>query len=104
MKIENLLEGIKVISSDIKKDEEVKIIEIDSRKVEPGFAFICFEGTKSDGHLYVKDAVKNGATFIIIQKDIEPIEGVNIIKIESGRATVGQIACNFYKNPSKEFK
>lgn len=104
MKIENLLKGVKVISSDIKKDEEIKGIAIDSRKVEAGFAFICFEGTKSDGHLYINEAIKNGATFIIIQKEIETISGVNVIKIEGGRAATGQIACNFYKNPSKEFK
>lgn len=45
--------------------------EIDSRKVIPGSLFIALPGERTDGHSFIADAFKNGATAAIIQKDIQ---------------------------------
>ena len=104
MKLEYLLNNINVISQKIVSDSEITGITIDSRKIEPGFAFICFEGTKSDGHDYIKSAIEKGAKTIITQKETEDFEGVNIVRVEKGRETIARIANNFYDFPSKKFK
>ena len=103
MKLEKVLEGIEVLSG-VYDNVDVAGITIDSRNVQSGYMFICFSGTKFDGHNYIKDAVANGATTIIVQKDVEKIEGVQFIKIPEGREYIAKIACNFYENPSKRFK
>jgi len=104
MTLSNLLNNINIISKKIISDDEITGITIDSRKIEPGFAFICFEGTKSDGHDYIKSAIEKGAKTIITQKETEDFEGVNVIQVEKGREVIAKLANNFYDFPSRKFK
>jgi UDP-N-acetylmuramoyl-tripeptide--D-alanyl-D-alanine ligase len=43
---------------------------IDSRQVIPGALFVALPGEKVDGHQYLEEAFKRGASFALIQKDI----------------------------------
>ena len=74
MNLEKVLEGIDVLSVDY-NNINIRGITIDSRSVEKDYAFVCFEGTKFDGHNYIKDAIANGAKAIIHQKYFDlPVE------------------------------
>lgn len=44
---------------------------IDSRQVIPGSMFVAIPGEKVDGHDYLTDAFKRGASFALIQKEID---------------------------------
>lgn len=44
------------------------MIKIDSRKVKEGDTFIALRGVNGDGHNYIEDAIKNGATKIIAEE------------------------------------
>lgn len=44
---------------------------IDSRQVIPGSLFVAIPGEKTDGHDYLTDAFKRGASFALIQKDVD---------------------------------
>ena len=43
------------------------MIKCDSRKVKLGDTFIALKGINSDGHKYIEEAIKNGATKIIAE-------------------------------------
>jgi len=43
-------------------------IKIDSRKVKQGDTFIAIKELNNDGHKYVLDAIKNGATTVIVEE------------------------------------
>ncbi len=43
-------------------------IKTDSRKVKPGDTFVAIKGFTVDGHDYIEQAIKNGATKIICEK------------------------------------
>lgn len=43
-------------------------ISIDSRTIEPGQAYLALKGTNFDGHDFVSEAVKKGATGVIVQQ------------------------------------
>ena len=43
---------------------------IDSRQVIPGSLFVAIPGEKTDGHDFLTDAFKRGASFALIQRDI----------------------------------
>lgn len=45
---------------------------VDSRQAIPGSLFIAYKGEKVDGHAYVADAFKHGATLALVEKDIDP--------------------------------
>ena len=43
---------------------------IDSRQVIPGSLFVAYRGEHVDGHDYIQDVVKRGASFALIDHDI----------------------------------
>lgn len=91
----------------IHNDIDIKYITFDSRKVEKDYLFIAINGFELDGHKYIDSAIKKGASAILIDetrydefKDLD----VEVLTTKSTRFIMGKLACNFYNNPSKEFK
>lgn len=54
--------------------------ETDSRKIMPGQTFVAIKGHTVDGHDYIDEAIKNGATQIIAEKDITAEVPVKVVK------------------------
>ncbi len=51
-------------------------LKTDSRKVKKGDTFIAIRNVNRDGHDYIEEAIKNGATKIICEKGSFPVETV----------------------------
>ena len=43
-------------------------LKTDSRKVKPGDTFIAIRNVNRDGHDYIPQAIKNGATKVIVEE------------------------------------
>lgn len=50
-------------------DTEIAGLTCDSRRVEPGWAFVCLRGTASDGHDFARKAAEKGAAVILAERD-----------------------------------
>jgi len=61
------LPGSEIVNPD--NYEAVSKVTIDSRKIEKGSLFIAIKGEKFDGHDFVRDVVKNGASAVIIERE-----------------------------------
>lgn len=81
----------------------VKGITDDSRKVKKDFLFIAVKGQTHDGHDFIDEAVKNGASAVIGQKEIN-IKRATYIKVKDSRRALGKIASNWYGKPSEKLK
>lgn len=91
----------------VSKDIEIKGITSDSRKVEEGYLFIAISGFEMDGHKFIDSAIEKGAKAILINEDrFDEFKDKNVVILTSAntRFEMGNMACNFYNNPSKEFK
>lgn len=81
----------------------IRDITSDSRKVEPGGAFIAISGTQTDGHQYIDIAIENGASAIICENlPHEHKNDISYVVVENSAASLGVIASNFYNNPSHQ--
>ncbi len=86
-------------------EAEVTGIEIDSRKVKSGSAFVAMRGTQSDGHDYIGKAVELGASVIICEKLPEVLaEGVTYVQYTNTEDVVGVLGTHFYGDPTKRMK
>ena len=45
---------------------------VDSRRVRPGQLFVALPGERTDGHLFLADAVRAGATALVVSRDPAP--------------------------------
>ena len=90
---------------EISGSDEIEIngIEIDSRKIKDGNAFIAIRGTQADGHDYISKAIELGAKAIICEKLPEKtIEGITYAIFSDTEDAVGKIATTFYGNPTEK--
>ena len=51
-------------------DIVIKGIKINSKEVEEGDLFVCTMGVTADRHDFIDDAIKHGASAILVSKDI----------------------------------
>jgi UDP-N-acetylmuramoyl-L-alanyl-D-glutamate--2,6-diaminopimelate ligase len=89
------------------EDIEVLDLEIDSRKIKEGSAFLALKGTRTNGLKYMRSAQEAGAAAILYQEKNPPsdedLEGITIpvIKIPKDKK-IGLLASWFYDNPSNK--
>ncbi len=67
-------------------------IERDSREVKPGQIYIAIKGENHDGHDFLEEAFKNGASKAIVEKEIEGIDKDKFIVVEDTLAILNQLA------------
>lgn len=105
MKIEEILNGIEVVSVTGTKNRAITGIEFDSRKVKKDSLFVAIKGYKSDGHDFVNSAIASGASAIICEILPEkPDKNICWIKTGDSAKALGLAASNFFGNPSRSLK
>jgi UDP-N-acetylmuramoyl-L-alanyl-D-glutamate--2,6-diaminopimelate ligase len=80
---------------------EISSVQLDSRQVHPGTAFIAVKGSATDGHQFIEKAIEKGATAIIAEQlPVEKKDGVVYVEVENSAAAAGYMASNFFGQPS----
>ena len=106
MKLCELMRDTGVLPGPFPEREELKGLSCDSRRVEPGFAFVCIRGTAVDGHEYVRQAVENGAAVIVAEHPVElgVADGVPQVLVASGRRAWARMCANWFGNPAERLR
>lgn len=95
--------GLKQIIGETNK--RISYITDNSKQVKPNSMFVAIKGTQFDGHKFIQDAIKNGATAIVCEELPENIyENITYIQVINSRIALGQIISEFYDNPARQFK
>ena len=95
MTVQQLLRGIAPI------DDQTTVagLTCDSRRVEPGFVFVCIEGTAVDGHRFAAAAHDAGAALVITQR---PMGLARELTVPSTRRAWAQLCANWFGNPAEQ--
>ncbi len=76
--------------------------ETNSKLIKPGQTFVAIKGYTVDGHDYIEDAVQNGATAIIAEKDVKC--GVPVTVVENSAKYYQDLLVKEYKDDFKDLK
>ncbi len=104
MKLLKLLDDLDIVEIWGNPNRIIKGISHNSKLVKADYIFVAIEGIKFDGHNFINDAVINGASVIIVSKNIKITEDVTIIKVKDTRLALSKVASAFYGYPAKELK
>ncbi len=97
MEYKELLQGI-IYSGSAPKGQCSGVAQ-DSRKVKPGFVFVCIEGRSSNGHEFAQKALDAGAGMIVSRQKLGlPCEVV----VEDTRSAYAQLCQNFFGRPAEK--
>ena len=84
---------------------EVKDLQIDSRNVKMGGAFVAVRGGVADGHQFIEKSIENGATVIVCEEmPANKKEVVTYVQVENSAIAAALMANNFYGKPSEKVK
>ena len=84
-------------------DVAVKDIKINSKDVTKGDIFLCTMGVTADRHLFIEDAVKNGAAAVVVSRDVKD-PGVPVVKVPDTNKEIFHLAGELYSYPQNELK
>lgn len=100
-----LLEGVDVLQVQGTTQLMVQNIAMDSREVRPDGLFIAAKGTRSDGHMFIDNAIQNGARVIVCETLPEKQSAeFTYVLVRSGAKAIGIIAHNYYGKPTEHLK
>ena len=99
MRLDQLLDGVRVLDVIGDPAVEVSAISFDSRAVQPGALHCCLPGGRQDGHRFAGDAVAAGAGSLLLQHDVDL--PVTRVLVDDPRAAMAPVAAAFYGHPSR---
>lgn len=100
--LHDLLQNINVERIIGSQDIFISSIVFDSREANASSLFVAVKGTHVDGHDFISTVIALGCKCIVSEKEIEIPADVCLIIVKNSALTLGQLASNFYKNPSQE--
>ena len=96
----------KVAIRSVKGDLSISVsdLQIDSRKIQKGSAFIAIRGGL-DGHQFIEKAIESGATSVVCEKLPATLhDEVVYVQVENSAVAAGEMAHNFYDHPSEKIR
>ena len=108
MNLRQLLQGLNITARTGSLDIDATGIVSDNREVKLGNVFVCYQGISIDSHIFIPDAVQNGAAVVIGEKPIAeltlPTERFTYIQVPNGRRAMSLVSANWHGNPAKKLK
>lgn len=83
-------------------DIEINDIKTNSKEVIDNDLFICIQGVTKDRNDYIWEAIKNGASAIVTNKDLK-LE-IPVIKVDNSNKELNKICKKFYDFDRNDFK
>ncbi|MDP9319880.1 MAG: UDP-N-acetylmuramoyl-L-alanyl-D-glutamate--2,6-diaminopimelate ligase [Chloroflexota bacterium] len=102
MKLGALLSQAKIPVPDGAADRDVRAITYDSRNVKEGSLFVAIPGFHRDGSDFVRDAVKNGAVAVVVERPTRA--KVPVAVVPDVRAALADLAAEFFDHPTEKLK
>ena len=99
MKLNELLQGIHVLESNVSFEMNIEAVAYDSRKVTAGSLFVAITGFASDGNRFIPMAREKGAAVVVTAK--KPEQDVPYVLVDNDRYALAMIGTNFYGHPAE---
>src|SRR6202171_3346677 len=84
-------------------DRAVESIAYDSRRVQRNGLFVALRGEKNDGHEFIGQAIENGASVIVAERE-EKNPRATCLLVENTRTALADLAATFYGLPAWRLK
>lgn len=113
MNIQDLCQAYPVLSLEGDTSHEVSNIVYDSRRARKGSLFVALRGSRSDGHDYLEQVIRQGAVGVVVMDSQLLLHKISvdkkcfqpaIVHVEDSRDALAFLANRFYHEPSKRMK
>lgn len=103
-KLSNLISALDGFKGPLLSDPVISGITLNSREVQPGFLFVAVSGGTTDGHQYIAESVRKGASVVIGEVPREALApfdpAIPYLQVAESRFVLAQISAAFWGNPA----
>lgn len=105
MRLKQLLSKITCRNVRLSKDVEISGLVYDSRNAVDGSVFFAIRGEKTDGHLFIDEAVRKGAAAVVHSSPLSsPEPDVSYFEVENSRAALSAASSYCFGEPSSRLR
>lgn len=104
MKLGRLLQAVPSAVLDGAAATEISGLACDSRAVRPGHLFFALPGEKTDGGLFIEDAVRRGAVAVVAGKNARAPRDLASVQVDCVRTSMADLAAEFHGHPSHKLR
>lgn len=102
MRLGDFLHEAKILDSYLpNEDLDIDIITNDSRKINKNSLYIAIPGNHWDGHIFLKEVLRKGASAVIVEHIHEEIP-ITQYKVPNSRQAWSNLSAAFFGHPSRE--
>jgi UDP-N-acetylmuramoyl-L-alanyl-D-glutamate--2,6-diaminopimelate ligase len=102
LKFSNLIEGIDISKRIAFRDVEVTGIAADSRSLKAGDCFVAIKGRAADGHSFVEEAIRKGASALVVERAIEG--AIPAVVVRDSSLVAALMAKRFFGDPASRLR
>ena len=116
MELSGLLRGLtyEVLKGTIRK--EIGKVTNDTRNVEERDVFVCIKGCRYDGHDFAGEALRRGASVLVVQDEgyfirwmkmlefADELEDVTVVRVSDARYALAMMSAGYYGYPAEKLK
>lgn len=104
-KLTHLLKAVTTVKVIGPTDRIITSLTDDSRKVSEGAMFVAVRGVTVDGHSFIPSLADRHPAAIVVENITETLfDGVTYIQVANSAIALGQLASQWYDNPSRRLK
>lgn len=101
MVLGDFMKKLSELYPNITQDVMIKSIKINSKECQPGDLFVCTMGVTADRHEFIDDAVKHGASAVVVSRDVGDV-GVPVVKVSDTNYELPYLCQKFYDYPDQK--
>ncbi len=99
MRLAELVKGLNIKAGSDDLNIDIDSVVYDSRKARAGSLFVCVKGYITDGHQYIRQALDQNVSAIMIQDSVPDLP-VPWIRVENTRLGLAHVSDRFFDHPS----
>jgi len=99
--IENLPAELAAAVSRSDRTVEITAVTSDSREAGPGSLFVALRGSRVDGHDYVVQAIRQGCSCVVVERDPGSLPGGTVVRVTDSHAALGVLSAAFHRFPAR---
>ena len=100
MKLKNIIQQLDIVKMTADPEMDISGVSYDSRKTKHGDIFVAVRGLSSDGHAFIPNAVKKGASVVVCEEVYE--SDAPYILVENSRLALAMISAAWFDYPAKK--
>ncbi len=102
MRLMDLIVELETMETNADLTKDIKGIKNDSKKVGEGDAFVAISGSSKDGHVFLQEALRNGADVVVSEKPLS--NSIPYIVVPSTKVALSKLASAINYHPSRKMK